>query len=311
MGQAFLYGTGGGGTGGTLTVTAPAGVIVTISKDGKTKTKTADENGVAVFKGLKTGTWTVVITDGPQISPTRQVVVTADYDVTMNFFSATIVVTYPEGSTCTCSDGKTVLTAPDTSGICTFTVNNAGEWTVKAVSGSDSASESVSITTDGQSESVTLDYTLVVLDSSGWNTTKTGEFSKTGGTGTVSVQTAALELYTESTSGVNNRVRTFASHKNAIDFTPYKKLTVKYSETSGNNNQNIELIAGVSGDKTTATTAETYTAYAKVIDSASAATAGTFEIDITNVNAVGYICFTHGSNYIAKLTTYINEIKLE
>lgn len=76
--------TGGGGTGGTLTVTAPAGVTVTISKDGKVKTKTADENGVAVFKGLDTGTWTVTISDGSKTA-TADVVATTDYAVTMAY----------------------------------------------------------------------------------------------------------------------------------------------------------------------------------------------------------------------------------
>ena len=62
-----LYGFGGGGgTGGTLTVTAPAGVSVTVSKDGKSKNKVASADGIAVFKGLATGAWTVTITDGSQ-----------------------------------------------------------------------------------------------------------------------------------------------------------------------------------------------------------------------------------------------------
>lgn len=58
----------GGGSGGTLTVTAPAGCTVTVSKDGKAKTKTAGTDGVAVFKGLDTGEWTVTITDGADSS---------------------------------------------------------------------------------------------------------------------------------------------------------------------------------------------------------------------------------------------------
>ena len=61
-----LYGFGGGsgGNGAALTVTAPAGATVTVSKDGKSKTKAADLGGVAVFKGLATGQWTLSITDG-------------------------------------------------------------------------------------------------------------------------------------------------------------------------------------------------------------------------------------------------------
>lgn len=81
-----LYGFGGGsgGTGGALTVTGPAGVTVTVSKDAKTYTKTADASGVAVFKGLKSGTWTVTMTDGAQTA-TKTVEVITDYSAVMSF----------------------------------------------------------------------------------------------------------------------------------------------------------------------------------------------------------------------------------
>lgn len=74
----------GGGTGGTLMVTAPAGVTVTVSKDGKTKTKTAWADGLAVFKGLKSGQWTLTITDGEQTA-TKTVEITTDYSTVMSF----------------------------------------------------------------------------------------------------------------------------------------------------------------------------------------------------------------------------------
>lgn len=80
-----LYGFGGGGgTGAALTVTAPAGCTVTVSKDGKTKTKVAGADGVAVFKGLATGTWTVTITDGTD-TKTDTVNLVADYTKAMSF----------------------------------------------------------------------------------------------------------------------------------------------------------------------------------------------------------------------------------
>lgn len=80
-----LYGFGGGGgTGAALTVTAPAGCTVTVSKDGKTKTRVAGADGVAVFKGLATGTWTVTITDGEQTAQ-KTVTITADYAIVISF----------------------------------------------------------------------------------------------------------------------------------------------------------------------------------------------------------------------------------
>lgn len=86
MGTAFLYGNGGsgGGTGGTLTVTAPAGSTVTVSKDGKSKTKVAGSDGIAIFKGLQSGTWTVKIQLGTDVAEDTVQLVT-DYAKKMSF----------------------------------------------------------------------------------------------------------------------------------------------------------------------------------------------------------------------------------
>lgn len=146
-----------GGTGAALTVNAPVGATVSVSKDGKTKTKTANADGLAVFKGLATGTWTLTITDGVQTS-TKTVVITADYNAVIAFFSATINITYPAGSSCTCSDGTAAFNAPDTSGTWACVVPNTGTWTVSCTDGIDSTSGTVEITTDGQSKSLTLSY---------------------------------------------------------------------------------------------------------------------------------------------------------
>lgn len=152
--------TGGGGSGGTLTVTGVAGHTVTATKDGKTYTRTFNSSGVAVFKGLSTGTWTLTMTGDGQTA-TRTVDVNADYAVTITYFSATINVTYPSGSACkaTHTDG-TVLNAPDTSGTWTCVVPKSGTWTILAedTSAGKSKSVDVSITAEGQSESVVLNY---------------------------------------------------------------------------------------------------------------------------------------------------------
>ena len=164
MGACFLYGNGGGTTGATLTVTAPAGVTVTAAKDGKSKTKVAGADGTAVFKGLSTGNWTVTITDGTKTA-TKTVTVTADYSTTMNFFAATINVTYPAGSTCTATDGTTTLTAPDTTGSWACIVPNAGTWTVSCTDGTKTKSITVDISTDGEAKSVTLGYSEYLVKS--------------------------------------------------------------------------------------------------------------------------------------------------
>lgn len=160
----MIFNIGSGAPSGeTLVVTAPAGVTVTASKDSKTKTKVADANGNVTFKGLSAGTWTVTITDGTQTS-SKTIAIVTGYSMTIGFFSATITVTYPAGSTCTCSDGTTTLTAADTTGSYTFTVPNAGTWTVTSTDGSSTKSETVEITTSGQNDSVELSYALYLVD---------------------------------------------------------------------------------------------------------------------------------------------------
>ena len=77
------FGTGGG-TGDTLTVTAPANVTVTISKDDKVRTKNSGTTGVAVFKGLASGTWMVTIT-GDGKTAQKTVTITTDYSTTISF----------------------------------------------------------------------------------------------------------------------------------------------------------------------------------------------------------------------------------
>lgn len=79
-----LDATEGGGAGGILTVTAPAGVAVTVSKDDKSKSKMSGVSGIAVFKGLASGTWTVTIT-GDGKTTQKSVIITADYSTAISF----------------------------------------------------------------------------------------------------------------------------------------------------------------------------------------------------------------------------------
>lgn len=86
-----------------------------------------------------------------------------------------IAVSYPEGSVCTCTNGTNTLRAKNTSGKALFNVP-VGSWTVSCTDGSRAASQAVSITENGKSESVTLRYELVLFDygdktsvTGGWN----------------------------------------------------------------------------------------------------------------------------------------------
>ena len=214
-----LYGfgaSGGSPNKSTIIVTAPTGSTVTCKMGSTTKTA-SEKNGTWTFSGLDIGTWTITATKGSSIA-TQDVDITrltVEY-VTITYFSATINVTYPAGSTCTCSDGTTTLTAPNTSGSWTCIVYNAGTWTATATDGDKSKSADVVITTDGQTESVTLLYITYLF--------KDGETydSLTGGwQGTVDAEKQALQLIVQ--AGKTQNVYT----KSKVDMTDYSTISVK------------------------------------------------------------------------------------
>lgn len=163
----MIYVLGSGGAGGELIIHAPAGVTVIAVNNGtgKTYSKVADASGMAVFRGVPEETYSVYITDGQQSTDPIQVAVAYKSSAAITWFSATITVTYPAGSTCTCSNGSTVYTAGNTSGSWTFTVPRAGTWTVTSTNGSQTKSQAVSITTSGQAASVTLSYIQYLFES--------------------------------------------------------------------------------------------------------------------------------------------------
>lgn len=144
----------------TITVAYPSGATCTLSASGQS-TQTATTNPQA-FVVHATGTYTIMATDGVATS-TQTVTITTDgqtESVTLTFFTATITVTYPAGATCTLSaTGQSTQTA--TTNPYTFTVHAAAEYTITATDGEDTASDTVTITTDGQSESVTLSFVVI------------------------------------------------------------------------------------------------------------------------------------------------------
>lgn len=236
-----LYGFGAsGGEGGTLTVTAPANVTVAVSKGGKTKTKNSGTSGVVVFKGLASGTWTLTITDGSQTS-SKPVVVTADYSTVIAFFAATINITYPAGSTCTCSDGTTTLSAPDTSGTWACIVPNAGTWTVTSTSGTETDSKAVTITTDGQSTSVELSYALFLFKPNAPSDIIAGEWEMPAN----SAVTAEAELTVKSVNNYNGNRIISARTKGQIDLTEYSTLQAT-CKASGGSDTKLEVYSGSS-----------------------------------------------------------------
>ena len=280
--------TGGGGAGGTLTVTAPANVTVTVSKDGKAKTKNSGTSGVVVFKGLASGTWTVTIT-GDGKTAQKNVVVTTDYSTVIAFFAATINITYPAGSTCTCSDGTTTLSAPDTSGTWACIVPNAGTWTVTSTSGTETDSKAVTITTDGQSTSVELSYALFLFKPNAPSDIIAGEWEMPGN----SAVTAEAELTVKSVNNFNGNRTISARTKGQIDLTEYSTLQAT-CKASGGSDTKLEVYSGSS----------------VVASAAIGADLTTVTVDISALSGLHSIGF--GGRHTAYLTiTYTaTEIKL-
>ena len=284
-----LYGFGAsGGTGGTLTVTAPANVTVTVSKDGKTKTKNSGTSGVVVFKGLKSGTWTVTIT-GDGKTAQKNVVVTTDYSTAIAFFAATINITYPAGSTCTCSDGTTTLTAPDTSGTWVCTVPNAGTWTVTSTSETETDSKAVTITTDGQSTSVELSYALFLFKPNAPSSIISGEWEMPAN----STVTAEAELTVKSVNNFNGDRTWSARTKGQIDLTEYSTLQAT-CKASGGSDTKLEVYSGSS-----------------VVASVAIGTdLTTVTVDISALSGLHSIGFSGRHSAYAAITYTATEIKL-
>ena len=69
-------------------------------------------------------------------------------------FEATITASFPEGATCTATNGTTTLTADDNP--MAFSIPNEGTWTVACVANGVTFSEDVVIDTDGQTETIYL-----------------------------------------------------------------------------------------------------------------------------------------------------------
>ena len=228
----------GGGSGCILTITAVASETVTISKNGKSKSKTADSKGVAVFRGLDTGKWTITIVRGG-VPITRVVAVTADYSVAIPLFAATIDITYPAGSTCTCSDGTTTLSAPDTSGTWACIVPNAGTWTATSTSGAETDSKAVTITTDGQSTSVELSYALFLFKPNAPSDIIAGEWEMPAN----SAVTAEAELTVKSVNNFNGNRIISARTKGQIDLTEYSTLQAT-CKASGGSDTKLEVYSG-------------------------------------------------------------------
>ena len=154
---------------------------------------------------------------------------------------AVISVTYPEGSTCTCSDGIKTLKLKDTSGQGFFLIPYAGTWIVTATDGTNTKSESVEITSEGQSESVVLNYQLVLFDNGivnniTWDATIQPPYSISGVSSVIEVGGNAYDDGISAIYPMGGRGTT-----NAINLSTYETLKVTVLNTSGNGKVSVGI----------------------------------------------------------------------
>lgn len=198
---------------------------------------------------------------------------------------AVIAVTYPAGSVCTCSNGTKTLKARDTSGKALFNVT-VGEWTVSCTDGTDTTSMTVSITYEGQAESVELNYNFYLYKSGdqmeentgGWKAHYSNSDGASFGSDKISLWGKA-QTYTGTVQTVNK-----------IDFSKFRELSVICVDPTTN------FVVRLSTYKTTENFRN------ENIAKASSKNPGTTSIDLSNIDSSGYVAlYSDGSATVTEV----------
>ena len=216
---------------------------------------------------------------------------------------AAIGVTYPSGSVCTCTNGTLTLTAKGTGGKAIFVIPSAGTWTVTAVSGSKSTSKTVSITAEGQVETVTLSYELVLFNNGvvsgyAWNSSNNNGY----GDGKVSNGLIYLYGYTWDNNISLQPGWGEIGISSAIDLSDYSTLKVRLNKIdSADGTAKIQVGTTALGDNT-ATKKVTLTA------------GTTTSLDISSITGSKYIspyAQSDTSTYGNMIKAYFDKVWLE
>ena len=198
---------------------------------------------------------------------------------------AVIAVTYPEGSICTCSNGTKTLRAMNTSGKALFNVST-GTWTVTATDGNKTVSDTVSITIEGQIESVSLSYLYYLFKAGSGAVVPLKSYKETNAT--ISVRSSDITVnYSDNTRFYCAALRT----ESKIDLGPYStlKMTCTPREVL---NQDYNCF-GVTGTAFTNANIEESTFSTKTTISTSSREK-TFSVDISKLTSSLYVGFLFG-----------------
>ena len=195
---------------------------------------------------------------------------------------AVIAVTYPEGSVCTCSNGTKTLKARDTSGKALFNVST-GTWTVTATDGSRTTSNTVSITGEGQSESVALHYTWYLYHQGDLCKDVTGGWVKTGTGGSLTFNNNSMTLVAN-----QPQATTLASTANKVNLSDKSTLYFTLKSATSDATQGYPRI-GVATKQNPGAQYDSDWAASKTLSASSSFV--TVSVDVSSLTSSYYILF--------------------
>lgn len=193
----------------------------------------------------------------------------------------TIVVTYPSGATCTVTNGSQTYTALDTSGAAAFVVES-GTWTVKAVTGANTAKETVVIS-GRQIANVELSYALWLYDSGNQFENMTGGWVSRGKLMNDSWYTNVNFSFANNSMVMSTDVSSASgsvSTSNKIAVSRYSKLCAEVNYTGGTNDEAYLWLTSATSYLHSAT----HAASASVV----APYNGVIELDISKITSGNY-----------------------
>ena len=268
---------------GTLSDVTQATPAITVDAAGKITASATQAAGV-VAAGTKSATKQLTVQAAKTVTPSSSAQTAVAKGVfttgiiTVAAVYAVIGVTYPSGSTVTCTNGSKTLKAKDTTGKALFVIPSAGTWTVKAVKGSKSKSKAVSITAEGQVATVTLTYELYIFKS---GSGLTAGYSVAGGGGNVSKNSISWSGNSDG-GGISMYI------KPAVSLNNYTKLCFDF-ECSYNYGGNYGMGFGVGKDAAASTTIDRTQWTAKVTNGANPIARNTAQCDISKLTDSEYI----------------------
>lgn len=209
-----------------------------------------------------------------------------------------IGVTYPTGSVCTCTKGAKTYKAKNTSGLALFAVPEVGDWTVSCTDGTQTASKTVSISTEGEAVNVKLTYGLRLFDNGDECTDTTGGWTNTGYTYDALLATppeisdGRIQLYGK--AGGNTGIGTAQS----IDLTGYSKLVIDRDVLSTYSAYSAGQMWLLPGQNVVSSQAKA------TLQFGSATGRAEQEIDVTNINTPVYVFASVGGSTQYKVDVY-------